>query len=633
MTEQFEKILSELTPIQMTAVNWADGPALVLAGPGAGKTRVLTTRIARILNDSRDRNFRILALTFTTKAATEMRDRVEVLVPGMAERTFIGTFHSFCTEILRLHGSHVGIQPDFGIYDQDSDREALLFDALRDESRIQEEISKDDVRWLNVIDQLKARLILPEKVGENIKEVRTAQKVAMVYQVYENALKARHVMDFNGLILETCRLIRDFPEVSARIRRTYPYWLIDEFQDTSPAQTKLVRLLAGEDFRNLFVVADDDQIIYQWAGASYRQIELFRERFQPELIQLVENRRCPPEIVESANLLVAFNTQRTPNKKPQIAARSVEHETIVVRSFGTDVEERESIIGEIAKADRGAWGKTAVLGRTRTLLTPILEGLKHCNVPAVLAQRRDRFISPQFVWLQEVLDQCLRPTDKQVFAIMVNAANRFTGLQIDPLIVMAEAQAEGKSYFERWGQLACATGVPLAEKLGTFALKLAQARSQWRKTIKDIIPVLLSSTESANDVVRDVDDDHAAWNNCVKEMRAEKGEEPELAEFIQGLALRSKEPPRDPSAVSILTVHAAKGLEFDTVYLVGLIESILPSWQSIKAGVASPEMEEERRNCFVAITRTRERLLLSWASKYGTWAKEPSRFLKEMRLI
>jgi DNA helicase-2/ATP-dependent DNA helicase PcrA len=633
MTQTFDSVLAELTDIQRTAVAWGEGAALVLAGPGSGKTRVLTARIARLLNESPNRNFRVLALTFTTKAAMEMRERVERIAPAVAERAFIGTFHAFCTQVLRQHGSHLEIRPDFGIYDQDMDRKALLADALRENAKGEETISDDDVRWLKTIDQLKARLVVPEKAVAAFHDQRTGQQVAHVYQIYEDALRTRNVMDFNGLILEACRLFRDVPEVANRLRRSYPYWLIDEFQDTSPAQYKLIRLLAGDQFRNVFVVADDDQIIYQWAGASYRQIELFRESFQPELIQLVQNHRCPPQIVEAGNHLVAYNTRRTPNKQPLVAAKPPNAHQIEVLSFNSDVEELETVATDIAKIDPKNWGSVAVLGRTRSLLVPVLDALRAKGVKAVLAQRRDRFISPQFVWLQACLDQALRPTDKQVFTLMVDAANRFANLTLDAQILIAEAEAAGQNYFEYWSLMASSTESEVGRKLAQFTQQLVQSRGAWRNVIREAIPILLESASSADGVISDADDDRSAWDSCVREIRAEKGGEPELAEFVQGLALRPKEPPPDPTAVSVLTVHASKGLEFDTVYLIGLAESVMPSWQSTQKGDASQEMEEERRNCFVAITRTKEKLILSRAKSYRNWSKEPSRFLREMGLL
>jgi DNA helicase-2/ATP-dependent DNA helicase PcrA len=631
MGNTFDEVFAELTPIQREAVEWGDGAVLVLAGPGAGKTKVLTARVARLLKESPKRRFKILALTFTTKAAAEMRERVESLLsPGLAdERTFIGTFHAFCTQILRQHGSHVGIQSDFGIYSQRADREALLVDALRDAIKRGEKFLENDVRWLETIEEMKGKLITPDKAAASGRDPHMAE----VYRLYEAKLRAENVMDFNGIILETCRLLAQIPAIAARLRSTYPYWLIDEFQDTSPAQYWFLHYLSGGQFKNLFVVADDDQIIYQWAGASYRQIEKFRDQYKPELIQLVENHRCPPEIVAIANRLVAHNTQRTPGKTPTIAARASPVDIISVAAFKTDEDERVAIAGEILAKGKREWGRIVILGRSRALLEPMLECLKQKGVDAVFSQRRDSFISPQFVWLDACLNQALRPTNRRVFTILVDAANRITGLELDPVILMAEAEASGQSFSEYWALVVSSSGSVVAQKLGKLVETLAHSRSSWKDVVRAAIPVLLETAKVPEGTVSDATDDYTAWTNCMKEIRAETGQEPELPEIVQGLALRSKEPPRDPNSVTLLTIHISKGLEFDFVYVIGLAESEMPSWQSIREGDTSPEMEEERRNCFVAVTRTREQLTLSFAQYYRGRNREPSRFLKEMSLI
>ena len=227
MSDAVETALKELSPIQRDAVSWTDGAALVLAGPGSGKTRVLTTRIAKLLNESQNRRFKILALTFTTKAAAEMRERVERLVPGLAdERTYIGTFHAFSTVILRQHGSHIGFKPDFAIIDRKEERSELLRDALRSAMAEGRPFSLDDIRWLDTLDELKARLVVPEKAHARVRD----QHFPEVYALYEEALKAENACDFNGLILESCRLLAKMPAIAKRVRQTYPYWMIDEFQ-------------------------------------------------------------------------------------------------------------------------------------------------------------------------------------------------------------------------------------------------------------------------------------------------------------------------------------------------------------------------------------------------------------------
>ena len=630
MTPELQSVFESLSDIQREAVFFEDGASLVLAGPGAGKTRVLTARIARLLDEARDRKFRILALTFTTKAAMEMRERVEALVPGLVERTFIGTFHAFCTQLLRQHGSHLNLSPDFAIFDQDADREALLSDALS--KAADEGVTEDDVRWLKTIDQLKSRLIVPEKTEERFRDPKSGQAAARVYRVYEAALQARNGMDFNGLILGTCKLLRDVPGVAERVRQSYRYWLVDEFQDTSPAQYRLLQLAADDSFKNVFAVADDDQIIYQWAGASYRQIERFRSDFQPQLIQLVENHRCPPSIVAAANKLVAHNTFRTPEKRPIVAAKSDVADAIVLRDHATDADEQTWVADTIAANPPASWGKTVVLGRTRAMLVPVQQALHAKGIKAVVAQRRDRFISPEFNWLQACLDQAVRPNDVRMFRLLVDAANRITDSELDAEILLAEAEAAGSAYFEYWATTAATGDNEKLSALGALALQLARSRNQWRQVARAAIPILVQENGDEG-IVSDAADDRAAWDACVREIRAEKGSEPDLDELIQGLALRSKEPPLDPNAVKLMTVHSSKGLEFDSVYVIGLAESVMPSWQSTKQGDNSAEMEEERRNCFVAITRTREHLTLSYAGSYRGWSKAPSRFLREMELL
>jgi DNA helicase-2/ATP-dependent DNA helicase PcrA len=526
----------------------------------------------------------------------------------------------------------LGIKPDFGVYDQDSDREALLKEALEEASERGKRVSSEDVKWLKTIDELRSALVSPEKTAARFLNKSVGDQVALVYSIYEEALRDRNLMDFNGMILNACRLAHKVPATAARIRQSYRYWLIDEFQDTSPAQYRLIRFLAGDDFRNIFVVADDDQIIYQWAGASYKQISEFRKQFSPELIQLVENRRCPPEVVKAANNLVSHNTDRTPGKIPLTAAKSHEGPAISQRVYANDVEESQEVAKEIAATGPAEWGDTAVLGRTRAILLPILEALRALCVKSLIVIRRDRFISPQFVWLQSSLDQSIRPTDKRVFKTMVDAANRISGIDLDPALLIAEAEAAGNSFAEYWASSARQSGNGTAEHLGELLSRLVQSRAEWSKVVREALSWLPETAGSAEGIVTDAADDKAAWDKAVREIRAEKGGDCDLGELLQGLALRPKEPPPDPSAVSLFTIHSAKGLEFKNVWVVGLAETILPSWQSLQPKAHASALEEERRNCFVAITRTRQNLLLSHANEYRGYRKQPSRFLSEMGL-
>ena len=632
MNSELEKIRSILSSSQREAVAWGNGSALVLAGPGVGKTTVLTARIARLLDESRNRNFRILALTFTTKAGDEMRARVEQLVPGLTERTVIGTFHSFCAQILRQHGSHLGIKPDFAVYDQDSDRIELLKDALREAAVKGEPVSTDDTKWLKAIDQFRGSLVGPKSAVKRFSDVKTGEHVSRVYSLYKDALLERNVMDFNGLIFEACRLAHEMPAVCNRIQQSYPYWMIDEFQDTSPAQYRFIKTLAGETFKNVFAVADDDQIIYQWAGASYRQIVAFREQFKPQLFQLVENRRCPPEVVKAANNLVAHNLERTPNKAPLVATKPDVGPAIGLKVFATDADEASGVARDIVAGGASLQRSAAILGRTRAILVPILEALKANGVKASIATRRDRFISPQFVWLQACLDQSLRPSDRQVFIVMTDAANRIAGFELEPALLEGEAAGSGRSLLEEWAIAMSEKSGPIAAELSQAGLELVKARDSWRSVLPRMLKWLPTTALTGGAVGSDVDDDKAAWDAAARAIKSERGSSLDLPDLLQGIALRPKEPPPDPDAVPLYTIHAAKGLEFDHVWLVGMAESVLPSWQSLKEDAKAVELEEERRNCFVGITRTRMTLTLTRAESYRGWKKEPSRFIAEMGL-
>ena len=637
MTESpFELALERLTDIQRRAVAWNDGALLVLAGPGSGKTQVLTCRIARLLEESRDKNFRILALTFTNKAADEMKGRIADLVPGLEGQTNIGTFHSFCAQMLRQHGVHIGIQPDFAIYALEADRQAVFEDALRTAQAGGEMVSADDVRMLPLIDSLKSRLIGPEHGSKALDRYNNSERVALVYRLYEDELRRLNALDFNSLIFEAHRLAITYPAIAARYQRSHPYWLIDEFQDTNGAQYRFIRALAGNDFRNVFAVADDDQIIYQWNGASFRHIQAFLKDLSAEAIQLQTNYRCPPVIVDAANRLVAYNAQRSENKQPLIAGKTKlklpEEQHIQLREFETEENEAEGIAEEIARRNRAEWGEIAVLARTRAILERMNAALHKHHVRSVIAQRRDDFLSAEFRWMVAILTQLVRPLDRRNFAVLIGAFNRIAGIECNPEQIIADAEASGHSYLASWCS-AAAAALPHSPKAVLLVLvgELVGAGTNFKLVITKLIEAL-GKGGAGDETEIDFAEDRTAWIELSNDMDRNVGRQLPLDQFLQELQLRSKEPSPKPGTVTLMTVHGAKGREFDCVYLAGLAEDVLPSFQSKQRGDKSPEMEEERRNCFVAITRAKECLILSRAERYRGWQKLPSRFLVEMGL-
>lgn len=631
-----DSALAQLTDIQREAVDWNDGALLVLAGPGSGKTQVLTCRIARLLDTSRDKSFRVLALTFTNKAADEMKERVGTFVPGLEDRAIIGTFHSFCGQVLRQHGVHLGIKPDFAIYALDDDRTAVFEDALRRAASEGQFVTADDTRYLGLIDRMKARLIEPSDAESRLSRLEDRSRIALAYRLYEEELRRVNALDFNSLILETHRLMTAFPAIAARYRRSHPYWLIDEFQDTNDAQYRLIHCMAGDDFRNVFAVADDDQIIYQWNGASFRQIQRFRADFDAGVIQLPTNYRCPPAIVEAANRLVAYNVQRTTAKAPLVAGKTrlkyPAEQHVQHRQFATEEDEADGIATEIAERGSSQWGEITVLARTRALLERMHAALERHQVPSVIAQRRDDFLSPELRWLAACLRQIVRPLDRRNMTVLIEAFNRIAKIAVSVDQVVTEAEATGQSYFATWLDTAeKEVGSSPRTKLLELIAAASEDPAAARKTIDSILAAFERSLSDEEDDT-DLREDLSAWREISRDIARHVGRNAPLDQFLQELQLRSKEPSPRPATVTLMTIHGAKGREFDVVYVVGLAEDIMPSYQSRQKGDASPEMEEERRNCFVAITRAKECLILSRAERYRGWQKSPSRFLVEMGL-
>ena len=632
MTDTLTTTFQELTEIQRKAVEWDNGPLLVLAGPGSGKTRVLTCRIARLLDASPNKRFRILALTFTNKAAHEMQTRIASLVPGCEDRADVNTFHGFCAQLLRQHGAHLGIKPNFEIYSRTADLEALLEDALR---RGSDRFKRDDIRLLPCIDALKTQLVAPEQAKQRLllqkgTSPETAGHIASVYRLYEDELRRSNALDFNSLIFQAFKLL-NYPALAGHCRTMYRYWLIDEFQDTNGPQYDLIRRMAGDSFRQIFAVADDDQTIYEWNGANVRRISNLVEDFGCEVIQLTDNFRCPPTIVEAANRLVVYNVRRESSKQSADAAKresAAGEPAIQCRVYSSDADEASGIASEIAGLEASERGKTAVLARSRALLQCVEEELAKSDIPTTLLARRDDFASPQMRWLFASLKQINRPLDQRNMTSLMETFRSFAGAASDAEDITLRSQTDEVTLLTAWTNsireetpsYTVSSAVDAIANLASGSLSLSGAVNQ-------VIECL--DGENANE---DFKDDVSAWRRIEREINQARGAI-SLDQFLQEMELRSKEPVPEIGSVSLGTIHGAKGLEFDRVYLMGLAEEVLPSWHSVKNANSSAALEEERRGCFVAITRTKEHLILSRALQYRGWTKRPSRFLVEMGLL
>ena len=623
---------ARLTDMQLKAVDWDDGPLLVLAGPGSGKTEVLTCRIARLLEASQDHHFRILALTFTNKAAGEMAKRVADFVPGLEGRTQIGTFHGFCARVLRQHGVHLGIKPDFTIFSRTEDRQAVLTDVLHRVRR--PELNHTDIQYLPWIDRLRSRLVGPDEAQNCLTTLDglsadTASSIAAVYHRYEAELHRVGAFDFDSLIFEAHRLFITFPAIARLYQRSYRYWLIDEFQDTNRAQYLLLRSMAPDGFRELYAVADDDQTIYEWRGADVRRIKALVDDFSCSVVQLTTNFRCPPSVVEAANRLVVYNSSRIASKRPAVAVSDSSSTPcgshIRCREFCTDQDEIHGIAEEISQYDAGERSETVVLARNRKLLTAVYETLRDRCVPAEITQRRDDFVTPQFRWLVSCLDQIVRPMDRRNMELLVEAFNSFTGVRVEWGTLVSRSEAEGVAFLDAWVEAVRTAAIrgPSRE----LADVIVSVTTGGFKSRAGLEPILACFQQNVSD--DDLQEDLSAWRRIATEIRdTQRDATPD--QFVDELHLRSKEPVPLRDAVSLMTIHAAKGREFDTVYLIGLAEEVLPSFHSLQRGEESSEIEEERRQCFVAITRAKRRLILSYARQYRGWPRAPSRFLNEM---
>ncbi|MCP3685967.1 MAG: ATP-dependent helicase [bacterium] len=643
-TKEFNSAWEELSPIQKEAAEWKESAMLVLAGPGSGKTKVLTCRIAQILNTNPNENFRILGLTFTNNAADEIRNRIVNIVPGQERRLFMGTFHSFCADVLRQHGTHLNIKPNFHIYSQDIDLKAVLNDAVKEAKKISNVVSEIDRRTLPVIQRLKSQLILPEDCCRVFRDEEFGKRMAAVYPAYEKELTKRNALDFNSLILKTYQLFVKFPVFSKRYRAVYPYICIDEFHDTNLAQYNLIRALTNNQHRNLFIVADDDQIIYQWNGASHKRITQFIEDYSSNVIQLPMNYRCPPEIVKLANNLIRHNFLRKPDKKPLKAFRSGLSKNVVrLLSVFPDYDaEVSGVAKDIKKYHSEHLGSVVILGRNRKLLEGAEDALRKEKLPAVVSQRKDEFESSPIAWLHSILRLTNDKQNRESLEVVCGTFTQLTGIEIDPEDVITQSQTSDLGYLHHWIKAVShiTSSVLIKEAINSISRYLVKSRdfrAFSRFSLDWFNRLIETKHKNRNDpnieVFARFEEERTVWERLMSEIEGSLGDEITLEAFLQELQMHSKESPPSPNTVVLMTIHGAKGKEFDHVYLIGLVDDELPSFQSKQKGDQSPMMEEERRSCFVAITRTIKSLTLSYAKRYRGWSKEPSRFLFEMGLI
>lgn len=630
---------------QQRAVEWGEGPLLVLAGPGSGKTLVLTLRAARLLQEDPDTS--VLALTFGNRAADEMRERLDKLMGERADRAHLCTFHSFAADILRQHGSHVGIEPDFSLLTLDNDRIALLdmllantsalplngekpyserlqvlFKNLQDQSS---SIPHDHRNLLMLLDRLFAESYSGGPMVPSL--IKTPPWLPDMFEAYCLLLQESNRLDYGGLLYFAKKLLSRNTGVAHLTQLAWNFICVDEFQDTNRAQYDLLRLLVSGNHSNLFVVADDDQIIYQWNGASPERLHALREDYKMEVVQLPENYRCPPFIINLANNLISHNQNRSNDKQPLVARKEEEACQLIVLDYFSEDEEINAISDLIRE---NGWNphECTVLARSTKLLQKVAQSLEKNGFTPYLPQRKTEFECASIRWMHVALHLANARHDREYLRRMCVAWKNFTENIIEMESVEAAAVLNGGDFLRAWVDIA--SGKEIDDTYRELLSRVRQDLAE-RLMFVDLLEWFLNK-EWLEDPLEN--EEKRTWKELHAALMCEHLlENLTLHLYLQEMDLKSKVTPRVPGSIPCLTIHGAKGLEFKNVFLIGMAEGVFPSYYATKKGPQSTEMEEERRNCFVAITRVQDALCISRAQKYNGYKKEPSRFLREMGLL
>lgn len=617
--------LQSLNPNQKEAVLWDDGPMLVLAGPGSGKTKVLTVRAARMLEERQEVS--ILALTFTTKAADEMRERLEGLLGGRAERAQLCTYHSFAGDILRQFGSKLGVRPDFTLLTTDEDRVAFLEELLEPKNggkppEYASEVPSDRRNILTLLDRLFAESY---DGGTNVPSLpRPPKWIAPLFNDYCETLVTANRFDFGALLHMAKRVLMEHPSTARMLRYGWTHISVDEFQDTNRAQYDLLRLVVAAGDRNLFVVADDDQILYQWNGASPERLLALQADYGMTRVQLPRNYRCPAEIIELANELIAHNSTRTPDKSALVADRIAGvDEPVSIFAFDDEFEEAAEITQMIQ--DRGLNpAECVVLARNARILKGIAEALEEAGIKAWLMQRKNEFESPPARWFHSILRLANSRHDREFLRRACVAWKELGNPLMDVNDVEAEAALHGGDFLRAWLAL-------VGQTAGNDLVETVKSNLSERAQFLEAISAFWQLHERDEDSL--VCQEVAVWKELDSSIRGRIGtDDLTLNHYLQEMDMLSKALPKPDGAIPCITVHGAKGGEFNHVFLAGMAEEVFPSFQAVRKGADSLEMEEERRSCFVAITRVQKTLTITWARSYSGYRKQVSRFLKEMFL-
>lgn len=635
-------IYDTLNEQQKEAVFHTEGPLLILAGAGSGKTRVLTHRIAYLIEERGVNPWNILAITFTNKAAGEMRERVDRLVGFGAESIWVSTFHSTCVRILRRYIDRIGFDTNFTIYDSD-DQKSLMRDVCRvldvDTKKYKERM------FLSAISAAKDEMITPDEYELNAAGDFGKQKIAQVYREYERQLHANNALDFDDLLLKTVQLFQTQPDVLESYQERFRYIMVDEYQDTNTVQFKFVSLLAAK-YQNLCVVGDDDQSIYKFRGANIRNILNFEQEFQnARVIKLEQNYRSTQNILNAANAVIQNNRGR---KDKTLWTDNGDGEKVHLRQFDTAYDEAEFVADDIRKniENGGTYQDYAILYRTNAQLRMFEEKFVACNIPYKIVGGVNFYARREIKDLLCYLKTIDNGRDDLAVRRIINVPKRGIGLTTITRI-QESAAAREIGFYEALLGLDLIPGVArAASKLDSFValIEYFKRRSD-EVSITDLMNEIIEKTGYIENLeAEDKEDAQARIENieelvskiaAYEEQCAAEQVKPSLSQFLEEVALVADidSLEENPDYVVLMTLHSAKGLEFPHVYLVGMEDGLFPSYMTITSD-NDEDLEEERRLCYVGITRAEQELTMTCARKRMTRGEthynRMSRFLQEI---
>ena len=635
-------IYSTLNPQQQEAVYHTEGPLLILAGAGSGKTRVLTHRIAYLIDKKGINPWNILAITFTNKAASEMRERVDKIVGFGSESVWVSTFHSTCVRILRRYIDRLGYDTRFAIYDTE-DQKTLMKEVCR---KLNIDTKKTKERSLLAqISHAKDELITPDEMELNAGGDFVKKKVAEVYREYQAALRRNNALDFDDLIMKTVELLQSDPEVKNYYQERFHYIMVDEYQDTNTAQFELIRLLAGK-YQNLCVVGDDDQSIYKFRGANIYNILNFEKHFpDAKTIKLEQNYRSTQNILNAANSVIANNVGR---KSKTLWTANDEGKKIDFEQFNTGYEEADYIARDIAGGVRNGdyhYGDYAVLYRTNAQSRLFEERFIVSNIPYKIVGGVNFYARKEVKDLLAYLKTIDNARDDLAVRRILNVPKRGIGATTVNR-VSDYAEAYDISFYDA---LKRADEIPsigkAASKVKPFVNLIQVFRSKLEFiSISDLLREVIEETGYVKELEAEGTDEAEARIENIDELLSkvvsyEEGEEhPTLSGFLEEVALVADidSLEDDSDYVVLMTLHSAKGLEFPKVYLAGMEDGLFPSYMSITSDDSSEQLEEERRLAYVGITRAMKELTITCAKQRmirgETQYNKVSRFVKEIPL-